>query len=220
MLFLFPQKCETQWLTLFNQPAIFLRLSSILIWFMNVSEVSTSAISIFCVQCVHFDGAVLHPPRCPKHEILDRSSISLDCQSETFVLTVHIEFISVCISNQNMFIPTNTTSSHHPCQKHFPLMCSFGSIHFWSCKVQCQGWIVDGQDIARRKGTLSAFWSIQRKVTFLRLNYRATPDDDAHCCSIRWKSSEEMLWHTQRERFSTVPTPCSLCLVQVVGHLL
>jgi hypothetical protein len=49
-----------------------------------------------------------------------------------------------------------------------------------------------------------------RKITFLCLDYRATPDA-VHCCSIRWKSSEEMLWHTQRERFSTAPTSCSLC---------
>lgn len=97
------------------------------------------------------------------------------------------------------------------CQKHFPLMCFFCSLNLLRCKVQCQGWIMDGQDIARRNGTLSAFWGIQRKVTLLCLDYRATPDATIHCCSIRWKSSEEMLWLTQRERFSTAPTSCNLC---------
>jgi len=56
-----------------------------------------------------FDGAVLHQTRCPKQEILDRSFISVDRQAETFVLTVRIIFVAVCISNQNMFILTDTT---------------------------------------------------------------------------------------------------------------
>jgi len=75
---------------------------------MNVPEVSTSAISIFGVQYGNFNGAVLHQRRCPKQEIPDRSPISVDCQSQTFVLAVHSVFISVCISHQNMFVPTDT----------------------------------------------------------------------------------------------------------------
>lgn len=174
-----------------NQPAIFLGLSSILICFMNVAEVSTSAISIFGVQCVHFD-AVLHPPRCPKHW----TGPLFLWIARLKLLTVQLDFIS------------------SSCQKHFPLMCSLSSINFWSCKLQCQGWIMDGQDIASRKGTLSAYWGTQRKITFLCLDCRATPDDAVHCCSIRWKSSGEMLLtytERERERFSAALASCSLC---------
>lgn len=84
-------------------------------------------------------------------------------------------------------------------------------LDLWSCKLQCVGWIMDGQDIARSMVTLTAFWGIHRKTTFLCLDQRATSVAAVHCCSFRWMLLDKMLWHTQRESFFTAPTSCSLC---------
>ena len=154
-----------------------------------------------------FNSLVVHERRYLK-QILDRSSISLDRQTEIFNSSqcIHsgVQKQSTCLYSQ---IQLDFISS--PCQKHFPLMCSFSSINLWSCKLQCLGWLMDGQDIGRRKGTLTAFWAIHRKTAFLCLDRRATSDAAVHCCSLRWKLSDEVLWHTQS--FFTAPASCSLC---------
>jgi hypothetical protein len=71
---------------------------------------------------------------------------------------------------------------------------------------------MDGQDIAKKKGHIECILGHAKENYILALQ----------CCSIRWKSAEEMLWQTQRERGGGSPQhrPHATCaIVQVVGHL-